>query len=401
MPTPAYHRDPYLTSLATRILATGHDSDRPYALLEDTILFPEGGGQPADRGWLAGAGAGEVEVVDVQKAEDGARHYLAAAVEPGPVTVRLDWARRFDNMQQHTAQHVLSAISADRFGWRTTAFHLGAVVSDIELDVCAPGATELAALEEAVAAEIRAARPVTDRRVTPEEYAALPKVRSRGLPAGHTGDVRLVEIAGVDLATCGGTHVRSTAELEGLKLLDTEALRGGIRLFWVAGGRLRRRLAAHEARNAELRSALNTSDEELAAVAALKLAQLKDAARRERALSDQLADLLVQAMAAAPGALVERHVEGGDAGLLQLVARRFSALAHDKLAFVTATGAKGTAFALAAGEASPADVPALGREMAEALGGRGGGSGRTFQGQAPSLARRAEAFALLSSRLAG
>ena len=397
---PAYHRSPYLTSLSTRILSTGLDADRPYAILEDTVLFPEGGGQPADRGWLVG-GAGEVEVVDVQKAEDGTRHYLAAAVEPGPVTVRLDWARRFDHMQQHTAQHMLSAIAADRFGWRTTAFHLSPVVCDIELDARAPGASKLAALEEAVVAEIRAARPVTDRVVTPEEYAALPRVRSRGLPAGHTGEVRLVEIAEVDVATCGGTHVASSAEIEGIKLLDTEALRGGVRLYWVAGGRLRRRLAAHEARNAELRAAFNTSDDELAAVAASKLGQLKDASRRERALSDQLADLAVEAMAAAPSRLVEKHFEGGDAGLLQLVARRFSALAHDKLALVTATGAKGSAFALAAGEASPADVPALGREVAEILGGRGGGSGRTFQGQAPSLARREDALALLASRLAG
>ncbi len=395
MPIPAYHRDPYLQSLETRVLATGYDADRPYALLEDTVLFPEGGGQPADRGWLR-LGAGEVEVVDVQKAEDGARHYLAAAVEAGPATVVLDWRRRFDNMQQHTAQHLLSAVAGDRFGWRTTAFHLGAVICDIELDVRGLGATELETLEEAVMTEIRAARPVTDRRVSAEEYAALPTVRSRGLPAGHTGDVRLVEIAGVDLATCGGTHVSSTAHLEGLKLLDTESLRGGVRLSWVAGGRVRSRLAAHEARNAQMRAAFNTSDEDLATVAVLKLGQLKDAARRERLLSDQLADLAVDALAAAPARLVERHFEGADAGLLQLVARRFAALSHDKVAFLTAATPKGGAFALAAGEGAAVDLAALGREAAAALGGRGGGSGRTFQGQAPSLDHRTEALELLA-----
>ena len=116
---------------------------------------------------------------------------------PITVTVELDWARRFDHMQQHTAQHLLTAVAADRFGWPTTAFHLGEHVSDVELDVAAIDEEQLRSLENAVAAEVRAARPVTARRVSRDEYERT-DVRSRGLPAGHAGDVRLVEIDGVD-----------------------------------------------------------------------------------------------------------------------------------------------------------------------------------------------------------
>ena len=234
---PAYEREPYRTTLDTSILETGDEEGRPYAILGDTILFPEGGGQPPDHGFL-----NDVEVLDVQKTGGEVRHYVAAPVAPGPVKVRLDWDRRFDLMQQHTGQHLLSAVAEDRFGWPTTAFHLGPEVCDVELDVRAPSPADLEALGDAIAAEIRAARAVRPRRVTLDELRALP-VRTRGLPEGHAGDVRLVEIEGVDLNTCGGTHLSSTAEIEVVALLSAEPLRGGTRLSFVAGRRARRSTA--------------------------------------------------------------------------------------------------------------------------------------------------------------
>jgi alanyl-tRNA synthetase len=254
---PAYERDPYLVELATEVVATDMEDGKPFAVLADTVLYPEGGGQPADRGVLA-----DIAVVDVQRREGDIRHYLETPVEPGPVTVRLDWRRRFDHMQQHTGQHLLTAVAHDRLGWPTTAFHLGEQACDIELDMPGLVALQFEMLEEAVAEEIRAARPVSVRHVAPEDLAGL-NVRTRGLPPGHHGEVRLVEIAGVDLNTCGGTHVRSTAEIEAIKLLGTEPIRGGTRLFYVAGGRVRHRLTVHEARTARLRSLLGTPDEEI------------------------------------------------------------------------------------------------------------------------------------------
>lgn len=221
---PAYERDPRRRELDAEVIAVGEESGRPWARLADTVLYPEGGGQPADHGWL-----GDVAVEDVQKRGGEVVHYLASAVSPGRATLRLDWARRFDHMQQHTAQHLLSAVAADRFGWETTSFHLGAQTCDVELAAGALPAEQVSELEEAIAVEVRAARPVTTRRVSPEAMAGL-AVRSRGLPAGHVGDVRLVEIAGIDLNTCGGTHLASTAEIECVKLLRSEPMRGGVRL---------------------------------------------------------------------------------------------------------------------------------------------------------------------------
>jgi Ser-tRNA(Ala) deacylase AlaX len=385
----AFERDPYLTQMETRVLRVGEDGGRPYAVLADSILYPEGGGQPPDHGFL-----GAVAVLDVQKRGGEARHYLAAAVAPGPAELRLAWPRRFDHMQQHTGQHLLTAVALERFGWETTAFHLGEEVSDIELGVARVTGAELEQLEEAVAAEIRRDRPVTCRRVTAEDLPGLP-VRSRGLPEGFQGDVRLVEIQGLDLNTCGGTHLRATGELEGMCLLGTEPVRGGTRLFFVAGGRLRRRMAAHEQRNAGLRGLLGVPDERLGAAVSARLEQHRDLEKRVRALEDELGELLAAALAERPGALAEHHFQGRDAGFLQRAARQLLAKAPAKTAFFTATREGQSCFLLASGEASPLDTGALGREVAALLSAKGGGSGKLFQGKAGSLDGRDAALARL------
>ncbi|HSG09046.1 MAG TPA: alanyl-tRNA editing protein [Longimicrobiales bacterium] len=394
---PAFERDPRLSRLETEVVSAGEDRGRPFVVLADTVFYPEGGGQPADHGTVGGVG-----VVDVQKAEGEAagkeiRHFLDAPAPSGSVTLELDWTRRFDHMQQHTAQHLLTAVADRRFGWHTTAFHLGPHVSDIEVDAPDLRADDLAELEEAVAAEIRAARPVTTRRVTHEEYARL-QVRSRGLPAGHTGSVRLVEIEGIDLNTCGGTHCGSTSELEALKLLETEAMRGGTRLFYAAGGRLRRLHGAHHERNAQLRTLLGTSDDTLVAGVEGKLEQLKDAQRAIRALEEELAAAAAALLVAGPGQILVAHWDRRDLPFLQRVAREVARLAPDRVVFLTSGQGEEGAFLLGAGEGATVDLASAGPEVAEVLGGRGGGSAGIFQGKATRLSRRAGAVALLERK---
>ena len=390
---PAYERDPFATSLETRVLCWGDEKGRSFVVLEDTVFYPEGGGQPCDLGTVNG-----IAVLDVQKREGGIRHFLASALAEGPATLSLDWDRRFDHMQQHTGQHLLTAVAQDQFQWATTAFHLGPQVCDIELDAPSILPAQLERLEEAVAAEIRARHEVTARWVSVEAYG-LEAVRSRGLPEGHVGDIRLVQIAGVDLNTCGGTHLRHTGELEAIKLLGTESIRGGTRLFYVAGGRVRKRLGAHEQRNAVLRTLLGAPDEDLAPALQVKLDQLLALERRSRKLEEELAEVQAAALAARPGRLVEAHLEGRDLAYLQKLARGIVAADPAKAVFLTAeAGGQGT-FLLAAGEASTLDVPAAGKALATILGAKGGGAAKSFQGKSPSLAARSEALDLLRPAL--
>jgi alanyl-tRNA synthetase len=285
-------------------------------------------------------------------------------------------------------------VAQDRFQWATTAFHLGASVCDIELTAPSISLREMAQLEEAVAAEIRGHREVSARWVSPEAYGQE-AVRSRGLPEGHVGAIRLVQIAGVDLNTCGGTHLRHTGELEALKLLGTESIRGGTRLFYVAGRRTRLRLGAHEQRNAALRALLGAPDEELVPALQVKLDQLLALERRSRRREEPLAEFQAAELAAQPGAFVEAHLEGRDMAFLQKLARGILAAAPAKAVFLTSEPGGQGLFLLSAGEASTLDVPAAGKAVATILGAKGGGAGTSFQGKAPSLAARTEAVAAL------
>ena len=125
---PAFDRDAYLRELNTEVLETWEAESRCFAVLQDTLFYPEGGGQPADRGDMNG-----IPVLDAQKRDGRIVHTLERAVLPGRAHLSLDWPRRFDHMQQHTGQHLLTAVAQDRCGWETIAFHLGPVTCDIEL----------------------------------------------------------------------------------------------------------------------------------------------------------------------------------------------------------------------------------------------------------------------------
>jgi len=388
---PAYHRNAYLRELDSEVVECGEANGVPFAVLADTIFYPEGGGQPSDRGAIAG-----VAVVDVQKSGDAIRHFVQHPLHPGPVHLDIDWPRRWDHMQQHTGQHLLTAVALRDFGWPTTAFHLGSGTSDIELDVRRLESDDIERLEEACMREIRAARSVRHRTAEVADFERL-GVRSRRLPDGFTGAVRLVEIDGLDLNTCGGTHLRSTAEIGTLCLLGTEPMRGGTRLFFAAGDRVRRRMADHEARNRDLRSLLDSSDDELAAVVKVRLAREKELARTARGLAEELADRTAATLAAQSEAVVEAHWEDRDMAFLQRVARTLVEAAPEKCGLLTATGGGDLLFVLATGENAAVEAGETGPRVAETLGGRGGGRGPIFQGKAGSFANRDRALAILRS----
>ena len=389
----SFEHQPYARELEVEVLSVEETSGAWVAILDDTILYPEGGGQPSDSGRL-----NEAVVHRVQKAGDDLLHVLDAPVEPGQAKLVVDWGRRYDHMQQHTAQHILTRAALDRLNWVTRSFHIGPEVSDIELDCSPPERRKIEALEDAVAEIIVQARPIQGYRVSLEEYAAL-DVRSRGLPAGHEGDIRLVEIEDFDLNTCGGTHLASTSEVETVKVVGSEPLRGGCRLFWVAGKRVRNRLASHDDRMAHLRSLLDTGDAEIVPVLDSKLEQLQQARRARRWLEGRLAESIAREVTSDSTRFVDLHLDGFEAGLLRPVAEELAKKGGQQVALLTAEGEAGILFALVVGDESLLDLQAAGPAMAEILSGRGGGAGKVFQGKAKSLDRRPDAVALIQQLL--
>lgn len=400
---PAYEIEPGRDTMSSTVLRMDRDQRGLYVVLNDTLFYPEGGGQPADQGRLDGW-----TVTVVLNAGGEVRHYLSlrengtdevsAPATGDTVTLVLDRVRRMDHMQQHSAQHLLSAIAQDRFGWPTTAFHLGTEVSDVELQVPALSATDLRNLEEAVAQQIRAALPIRSWRVSPEDLAGL-TVRSRGLPQGHRGRVRLVAIEGVDLSTCGGTHCSNTAEIEGLALLDLEPMRGGLRLRWVAGARLRRRLAEQERRSEALRRVLRAPDEALVDSAERLQAALRERDARLDLITERLADALVREALAQTGDLVSLHDAGLDRDLQRRVGKRLLAAGRAALLSGGAPPEAAWLLVLPPGHPAVAAVADGLADLASLLGGRGGGRAPFFQGQAASWAALPAAEAWLRARI--
>ncbi len=390
----AYERDAYLKELDTEVLEVGDDEGRPYAVTADTVFYPEGGGQPADRGTMD-----DVEVTGVVWVEGVVRHMLSAPLSSARVHQRIDWSRRFDHMQQHTAQHMLTALALARFGWPTTAFHLGPRQCDIELNIPDLSREDLDNLERAVNEEIRAARPVTVRYEKTSRMEEL-GIRSRILPQDFASDeLRLIEIEGVDLNTCGGTHVRSTAEIGAVALIGVEPMRGGTRVFFVAGDRVCRRLVEHELRNARLRSILDSADDDLPDVIEFRITKEKQLARDRRRLIENLAEEAAGSLASRQDPVVARHWEDRDMEFLQKLGRRLVVIAPTKVALLTAGAGDDGLFVVAAGTDVAVDLAVVGPEVARMMGGRGGGTGQLFQGRASKPAGRRDAIALLRAHV--
>ena len=360
----------------SEVLACTPRPDGTYAVrVDQSVLYPEGGGQPADRGSIAG-----VPVVDVQATDGGVCLTTREPVPLGDAELRVDMVRRFDHMQQHTAQHLITALAQDRFGLATTSFHLGTDTCSIDLDGPLPAAQRVA-LEDAVNLEVRMNRPVTHRVISIDGDRGR-DLRSRGLPEGHEGPVRVVEIAGLDRNTCGGTHVSQTGELQLAHLLGTEKVRGGVRLSYVAGGRVVDRLRADTARSAALTRALKCAPGEHVESTQRLLDEVRAGARERKRLLGELAVRVGQALVGPdPARPVHLHRPEADLGVLRSIAdaARDAGLTGPLLL----TGGDGAGVFLL--DAEPEQVQALGPGVAAALGGRGGGRGRRFQGKGTDL----------------
>jgi alanyl-tRNA synthetase len=206
------------------------------AVLDCTALYPTSGGQPHDLGKL-----GDANVLDVREDGEDIVHVVDRQVPLGPVQGCVDWARRFDHMQQHTGQHLLSAMFQERFGRPTVSFHLGSDLCTIDLRGPEPTEEILEGAERAANQMISEDRPITVRYGTAEQFAVM-GVRKE---VERSGILRAIEIEGADLQPCGGTHVKSTAQIGITLVRRCTKMRQDWRVEFVCGRRAAR-VARHE-----------------------------------------------------------------------------------------------------------------------------------------------------------
>ncbi|MGD2295046.1 MAG: DHHA1 domain-containing protein [Candidatus Aminicenantes bacterium] len=223
-----FHDDPYQVAFEARVVEKGMREQKPAVILDQTCFYPESGGQPSDRGWINGA-----EVLKVF--EEGGRivHILDKDVETESIKGKIDWKTRFDHMQQHSGQHILSQCFHQLLEAETRAFHLGQDISTLEMDLRKVSDEDVERVEKRANQVVCQDREVKIHSLPEGEVASLPLRR----PPKKKGIIRVVEVSDFDYSACGGTHVRRTGEVGLIKILRWERIRDNIRFEFICGNR--------------------------------------------------------------------------------------------------------------------------------------------------------------------
>jgi alanyl-tRNA synthetase len=379
-----YYTDSYLREFEARVVDRADDGRRVY--LDRTAFYPTSGGQPFDTGRLGG-----VNVLDVADEDDRIAHVLAGPLAEERVRGEVDWERRFDHMQQHTGQHLLSAVIEDLFGYGTVSVHFGRETATLDL------ATESFTADQATAAEDRANAVAVENRAV--EVSFEHPAAATGLRKASTreGTLRIVSIRDLDRSACGGTHVRLTGEIGAILLGRIERVKKQVRLEFLCGARALRRARADRELLARLAAPLSASADELPTLLDAQRAELKETAAARRVAEEELDRYRARELyeAATPGGSGLRTVvvRGGTGGLDRLRGLARSVTALPGAVFVGAIGDPPTVL-LATSEDSGIDAGAALKQALGEVGGRGGGNQRVAQGSAPAAALEAVIRAL-------
>ena len=315
-----YYEDAYRTGFTARVVERRNLQDRPAVRLNNTAFYPTSGGQPHDIGHL-----NDTSVVDVQAGTDGAVFHLLA--EPLPeettgVVGEVDWTRRYDHMQQHSGQHLLSQVFYRRLGLETVSVHFGETLNTVDLEGDRLTEEELAATETEVNKLVWQDRPVRAYWVTETELGTVPLRRAPQVG----GRVRIVEIDKFDWSACGGTHVRRTGEIGLISLLWAERHRGRSRVHFVCGRRALVDAAGRRELLAETAVLLDSSVRDVPELVAKLQEALRGAERgvktlREGLVEYQARELLAEAETAGGLRLVTREMADCGPADLQRLAR--------------------------------------------------------------------------------
>ena len=369
-----YYTDSYLCEFRAKVAVRSQDGCRIY--LDRTAFYPASGGQPPDTGAIGG-----VQVLEVEDEGERIAHITAAPVEAAEVDCRIDWERRFDHMQQHSGQHLLSAVFIARLGLVTVSFHLGQESSTIDLDTAT---LDPAAVLEA---ERRANEAVCENRPLSVSFEDAAQAGDLRKASERTGTLRIVSIEGLDRSACGGTHVRRTGEIGPILIRKLEKVRNTMRVEFLCGGRAVRRARADFDALARAAQMFSGALDEVPALIAAQLESARNNDKLRRKLEAELAQYQGRELYAATAPdetgvrRVIRRLPSGNLEDLRAMAQSFTA--QPQAIFVAALE-QPPALLLAVSGDTGLDAGKLLKAALAGAGGRGGGNSRLAQGSLPS-----------------
>jgi alanyl-tRNA synthetase len=388
-----YFDDAYLQSFTARVTNQRRDNGEPAVALDRSAFYPEGGGQPGDRGTLNG-----VAVLDTQADAAGeVWHLLAAPLDAVEVQGQIDWTRRFDFMQQHHGQHLLSAAAEQYLDARTIAVHLGDEACTVDLSLPSLSLEQAVEIEERTNQMIWADVPVLARFVTSTELNAL-KLRK---PPQAYERIRIVSAGDFDHSPCGGTHPRSTGVVGSVVLRRWERYKGGVRVEFVCGARVIHDYRTKNRLLGMLAAELHVGQTELpAAIERLRTTEHTQRKALEQA-EERLLDVDAQALLSTAEQVQDVPVvvyacTDGTLDRLRALGRRIAD--HGGVALLGLHGDKAQLVFTRAAHLRY-DMGALLKPAALIVGGRGGGKPDAAQGGGPDSTRLEEALAAAFAQL--
>jgi alanyl-tRNA synthetase len=406
-----YYTDPFLQIFEARVLDIRSMPAGTAVVLDRSAFYPTSGGQPFDTGSIGCPRVGmdrlNVRVINVEEEESTGEvlHYVedATKLQVGEVfECAVDAERRRDHMQQHTGQHVLSAVFEQMGQYPTVSFHMGDESSTIDLATDAVSAQELRHAEKLANQVIFEDRPVTIRFATPGEARTM---GVRKIPAAEREKLRLIDIEKFDLNACGGTHVRSTGQIGSILIRKTEKVRQGVRVEFVCGMRAVAMARRDFTTLTDAAAVFSTHIHELPQQARKVLEEAKAAQKLQAKLLEEVAELqaeqFLHSATPMPGGakLVTQFFAARDLAFIKMLAQKLTRAAQC-VALLSCGGSQPSlVFAQAPG--LPNDMGALMKQTLQKLGTRGGGNKDMAQGGAPDADRAESAVTETAERLFG
>ncbi len=382
-----YYSQPWLRELDTRITSQREVEGKYLVVLAETIFYPTAGGQPHDLGTING-----IPILDVFEEDGTVFHVLPEPLEGSSAHGVLDWPRRLDHMQQHSGQHLLSAIFQDEYGYRTESFHLGAEYSSI--DITTPDLTR----QEQLAAEARANEliledlPVFTYTLQPEEFGQVPLRKIPDLP----GPLRIVEIQGFDYSPCSGTHVGKTGQIGLLKILKAERYKGMTRVYFLCGGRALEDYRRKHEICSELVALLAVPEGEVVERVSADLERRKELEKLVEELQGELLELRARELVSRSEGPFFLELPEASIPEAQRLARAVLNLTQALVVINL-----GERLVLAHNLPAGPNLGQLIKDQAQPLGGRGGGSPTAAQVYFPDPGRLQEFLGVLRQEIAG
>ena len=373
-----YYRDPYLREFDAVVLRCEESKDGWNIILDQTAFYPEGGGQPCDLGTLGG-----VRVLDVREKDGEVRHRCESPLPVGE-TVRgiLDWERRFDLMQQHSGEHLVSGLVHSRYGYDNVGFHMGADAITIDFNgiIDEEGLREIERLaNEAVWRNLETDIFYPDR----DALSALPYRSKREL----AGQVRLVRFPGVDLCACCGTHVKRTGEIGLIRLFNCVRFREGVRIEMLCGKRCLDYLTRIQEQNHQVSVQLSAKPLETGEAVRRMAQELEQAKARIAAMEDDLFRRKAEQLAGSGNVLLFEEAMAPDS--VRKFCDRVLSLCGGRCAVFAGSEEAGWKYAI--GETG-GDLRPLVKALNASLNGRGGGKPNFVQGSCAASRAAIEAF---------